>query len=260
VRAASAGAVPFLTLLGIVAGGWQMARAALIAQAKIDGGDNDPFYKAKIVTTRFYADHVLSQAAGLASSVTDGAEGVLALRKTCSDRGQENRHRRRRRQCRRRTPGHGPLAAATRPSKQDREQERQCKPTQTRPDQPDSYSLGRHGRLRTRQQHRLLPLHGAVPRRVSRETRLQGDAAGSAPVIINASCTFLVPLNYPGVVEVRMFCGTLAAAACRRTTKSACRETTPSTRPAIPRSSGWMWQQGKSVPIPDDLRADLPPD
>ncbi|MBL8374143.1 acyl-CoA dehydrogenase [Accumulibacter sp.] len=79
VRAASAGAVPFLTLLGIVAGGWQMARAALVAQAKIDGGDKDPFYKAKVVTTRFYADHVLSQARGLASSVTDGAEGVLAL-------------------------------------------------------------------------------------------------------------------------------------------------------------------------------------
>jgi hypothetical protein len=39
VRAASASAVPFLTLLGIVAGGWQMARAALIAQAKIDAGD-----------------------------------------------------------------------------------------------------------------------------------------------------------------------------------------------------------------------------
>ncbi|WP_313951950.1 thioesterase family protein [Accumulibacter sp.] len=30
---------------------------------------------------------------------------------------------------------------------------------------------------------------------------------GSAPVIINAACTFLVPLNYPGLVEVRMFCG-----------------------------------------------------
>lgn len=26
-------------------------------------------------------------------------------------------------------------------------------------------------------------------------------------VIINASCTFLVPLTYPGVVEVRMSCG-----------------------------------------------------
>jgi len=79
VRAASAGAVPFLKLLGIVAGGWQMARAALIAQAKVDAGDDDPFYPAKVVTARFYADHVLSEAAGLASSVTDGAEGVMAL-------------------------------------------------------------------------------------------------------------------------------------------------------------------------------------
>ncbi len=79
VRAASAGAVPFLRLLGIVAGGWQMARAALVAQAKIDAGDRDPFYGAKIVTARFYADHLLSQAEGLASSVTDGAAGVMAL-------------------------------------------------------------------------------------------------------------------------------------------------------------------------------------
>ena len=79
VRAASAGAVPFLKLLGIVAGGWQMARAALIAQAKVDAGDGDPFFPAKVVTARFYADHVLSEAAGLASSVTDGAEGVMAL-------------------------------------------------------------------------------------------------------------------------------------------------------------------------------------
>ncbi|MEF8714959.1 MAG: acyl-CoA dehydrogenase C-terminal domain-containing protein [Accumulibacter sp.] len=79
VRAASASAVPFLMLLGIVAGGWQMARAALIAQAKIDAGDRDPFYSAKIITARFYADHVLSQAAGLASSIAEGAEGVNAL-------------------------------------------------------------------------------------------------------------------------------------------------------------------------------------
>ena len=79
VRAASAGAVPFLMLLGVVAGGWQMARAALVAQAKIDAGDADPFYPAKIGTARFYADHVLSQASGLASSVADGAAGVLAL-------------------------------------------------------------------------------------------------------------------------------------------------------------------------------------
>jgi hypothetical protein len=79
VRAASAGAVPFLRLFGIVAGGWQMARAALVAQAKIDSGESDPFYPAKIITTRFFADHFMSQADGLASSVTDGAVGVMAL-------------------------------------------------------------------------------------------------------------------------------------------------------------------------------------
>jgi alkylation response protein AidB-like acyl-CoA dehydrogenase len=79
IRAASAGAVPFLTLFGIVAGGWQMARAALVAQARIDAGDADPFYPAKIITARYFADHQLTQAAGLASSVTDGASGVMAL-------------------------------------------------------------------------------------------------------------------------------------------------------------------------------------
>ncbi|MCM8594895.1 acyl-CoA dehydrogenase [Accumulibacter sp.] len=79
VRAAAAGAVPFLMLLGTVAGGWQMARAALVSQRKIDAGDSDPFYPAKIVTSRFYADHVLAQAPGLASSVVSGAAGVLDL-------------------------------------------------------------------------------------------------------------------------------------------------------------------------------------
>jgi len=36
-----------------------------------------------------------------------------------------------------------------------------------------------------------------------------GDAyaAGSGPVIVNASCTFEAPLVYPGEVEVRMFLG-----------------------------------------------------
>jgi alkylation response protein AidB-like acyl-CoA dehydrogenase len=78
VRAAAAGAVPFLMLFGSVAGGWQMARAALVAQARIAAGDKDPFYPAKIVTARFFADHLLALAEGLASSVTDGAAGVLA--------------------------------------------------------------------------------------------------------------------------------------------------------------------------------------
>jgi acyl-CoA thioester hydrolase len=34
-----------------------------------------------------------------------------------------------------------------------------------------------------------------------------GYDAGSGPVIVNASCTFLEPLVYPGNCEVRMFLG-----------------------------------------------------
>jgi alkylation response protein AidB-like acyl-CoA dehydrogenase len=76
-RAQFAGAVPFLKLMGIVAGGWQMARAALAAEKK---KSEDPgFYEAKIATARFYADHVLVQAPGLRNTVVNGAAGVMAL-------------------------------------------------------------------------------------------------------------------------------------------------------------------------------------
>ena len=80
---------------------------------------------------------------------------------------------------------------------------------------------------------------------------------GTAPVIINASCTFLVPLNYPGTVEVRMYFGQPG-------------------RSSIPThyeirlqgddmlyatgDSKIVWMDvasGKSVPIPDELRAEL---
>ena len=77
-HAAFAGAVPFLKLVGIVAGGWQMARAALIAEKQLQSGDKD-FLQAKIATARFYADHVLVQAPGLRNTVVNGAAGVLAL-------------------------------------------------------------------------------------------------------------------------------------------------------------------------------------
>ena len=79
VRAVAAGAVPFLQLMGNVAGGWMMARAALVAQAKIAGGDADPFYPAKIATARFFADHVMAAAPGLAREVVEGGASALEL-------------------------------------------------------------------------------------------------------------------------------------------------------------------------------------
>jgi alkylation response protein AidB-like acyl-CoA dehydrogenase len=80
VKGVFAGSVLYLKLAGIVLGGWQMARAALIAQQKLDAGAGDAsFYQAKIATARFFADHILSQASGLRTAIVDGSAGVLAL-------------------------------------------------------------------------------------------------------------------------------------------------------------------------------------
>jgi len=78
--AAGAGAVPYLKLWGTVAGGWQMARAAHIAKARLDGGAEDfDFYRAKIGTTRFYAEHILPQAQSYKAAIVNGSSSVLAL-------------------------------------------------------------------------------------------------------------------------------------------------------------------------------------
>ncbi len=80
VKAVHAGSVPFLMLMGTVCGGWQMARAALVAHKRLAAREGDAaFYQAKIATARFYADHVLTQAAGLRNTVVRGAAGVMAL-------------------------------------------------------------------------------------------------------------------------------------------------------------------------------------
>jgi hypothetical protein len=80
IKGVFAGSVPYLKLAGIVLGGWQMARAALIAEQKLQAGEGDAgFYKAKIATARFFADHILSAAQGLRSSIVEGSAGVLAM-------------------------------------------------------------------------------------------------------------------------------------------------------------------------------------
>jgi len=79
-RAAHAGAVPYLRLWGLVTGGWQMGRAALVAARHLrDGVGDADFMRAKIATARYYADCLLPQASGLAQTVIHGGEAVLAL-------------------------------------------------------------------------------------------------------------------------------------------------------------------------------------
>jgi hypothetical protein len=63
----------------VVAGGWQMARAAKIAADKIAAGDKDPFYPAKITTSKFYASHVLTQGAWYKRQIIDGSGDVMTL-------------------------------------------------------------------------------------------------------------------------------------------------------------------------------------
>jgi alkylation response protein AidB-like acyl-CoA dehydrogenase len=78
VKSVFAGAVPFLRLMGIVAGGWQMARAALAAERKTGSADRE-FLAAKLATARFYADHVLVQAPALRDTVVEGAGAVMSV-------------------------------------------------------------------------------------------------------------------------------------------------------------------------------------
>jgi alkylation response protein AidB-like acyl-CoA dehydrogenase len=81
IKGVFSGSVLYLKLAGIVLGGWTMARAALVARRKLEAGEGDAsFYQAKIVTARFFADHILTQASGLRAAIVDGSAGVLGLR------------------------------------------------------------------------------------------------------------------------------------------------------------------------------------
>jgi butyryl-CoA dehydrogenase len=80
IRGVYAGSVPYLKLGGIVHGGWQMARAAQVAQKHLDAAAGDAaFYRSKLATARFFAEHILPQAAALRTAIVNGSTGVLAL-------------------------------------------------------------------------------------------------------------------------------------------------------------------------------------
>jgi len=71
--------VDYMMLTGTVCGGWQMARAALAAQRKLSAGEDPVFHEAKLVTARFYAEHILPKAGALLRSVRSGGASILAL-------------------------------------------------------------------------------------------------------------------------------------------------------------------------------------
>ena len=69
-----------LMLMGTVCGGWQMARAALKAHRKLESATNDrDFYQSKIVTARFYAEHLLPRCSYYLQVMESGSDTVMAL-------------------------------------------------------------------------------------------------------------------------------------------------------------------------------------
>jgi len=78
-NAVFSGSVPYLMLAGNLMAGWQMGRALLAAQALLAQGEDAAFMRAKIITARFYADHLLAKAPGLRDSIVEGADCVTAL-------------------------------------------------------------------------------------------------------------------------------------------------------------------------------------
>lgn len=76
-NAVFAGSVPYLMLAANVVAGWQMARALIAAE---DGAASDAgFMAAKVVTARFYAEHILSRVPALRDAIIEGSESVNAL-------------------------------------------------------------------------------------------------------------------------------------------------------------------------------------
>ncbi|MDD5030174.1 MAG: acyl-CoA dehydrogenase [Rhodoferax sp.] len=73
------GSVPYLMLAGNLMAGWQLARALLVAQEQVAKGQDLAFMQAKIITARFYADHLLTKAPGMRDAIVEGAAAVNAL-------------------------------------------------------------------------------------------------------------------------------------------------------------------------------------
>ena len=87
------------------------------------------------------------------------------------------------------------------------------------------------------------------------EMGVQVRPGGTGPVIINASCTFKKPMNYPGTVEVRTFVGHPGRSSVQTHVEMLIDGELYADGAA---KVVWMdTQTGKSVEIPDQVRAVL---
>jgi len=71
--------VNYLMMMGNLVCGWLMARAAVAAKQHLDAGVDDEFYRNKIKTATFFAEHILSRCEGLKYSVQAGSGSVMSI-------------------------------------------------------------------------------------------------------------------------------------------------------------------------------------
>jgi alkylation response protein AidB-like acyl-CoA dehydrogenase len=76
---AGAISVNYLMLLGNVVCGWLMAKSAVAAKRHLDAGSDDDFYRNKIKTGTFFAEHILPRSEGLKFSVLAGSGSVMSI-------------------------------------------------------------------------------------------------------------------------------------------------------------------------------------
>jgi len=75
-----AGAHHYMHIMGIVTLGLMWLRMAKVAQAALAAGTDDKaFYKAKLVTAKYYADRVMPDAGALRRKIEAGADSMMAL-------------------------------------------------------------------------------------------------------------------------------------------------------------------------------------
>ena len=77
---AGGASVNLLMMLGFICGGWVIGRSALKAsQMLAAGGGDEAFLQAKLVTARFYSEHLLPRADSCLTTVLAGSDSMMAL-------------------------------------------------------------------------------------------------------------------------------------------------------------------------------------
>jgi len=72
-------AVNYLMLVGNVVCGWLMAKSAVAAQRHLQAGADDHFYRNKISTATFFAEHILPRSEGLRRTILAGSGSVMGI-------------------------------------------------------------------------------------------------------------------------------------------------------------------------------------